>query len=174
MFSQVCLFKVWEGVPRHRSEGGIPHPGLHWGGGTPSQVLVGGTPSQVWMGGTPGNPHHDWMGYPPGQVWMLEGGYHQVPPHHDWMGYPPPRPGLDGRGDGTPGTPPTMIGWGTPPPSSSTCYASGGVPLAFTQEDFLVLSGFCFRQTRRKYRARRISEIIDLQYTRRSMSRSYV
>ena len=62
-----------------------------------------------------------------------------------------PQPGLDGGGypipglDGLGGTPPsTRFGWwrGTPPMRqssiASTCCAAGGVPLAFTQEDFLV------------------------------------
>ena len=75
-----------------------------------------------------GTPHH-WMGFP----------------HHDWMGHPHP---------------PTMTGWGTPhhdwmgyPPSptsiASTCYPAGGMPLAFTQEDFLVyVKIITFRDTR--------------------------
>ena len=61
------------------------------------------------------------------------------------MGVPIPGPG----GEGTPiqlwmGYPsPSMTGWGTPPirreiSIESTCYAGGGMPLAFTQEDFLV------------------------------------
>ena len=60
-------------------------------------------------------------------------------------GYPPSQLGLDGV------PPPTRTGWGTPPGQDwmgyppirqsskvSTCYAAGSVPLAFTQEDFLV------------------------------------
>ena len=55
-------------------------------------------------------------------------------------GYP-----IQDQGGGTPsrtrwGTP-IRTGWGTPPPvrrQISTCYAAGGMPLAFTQEDFLV------------------------------------
>ena len=50
-------------------------------------------------------------------------------------GYPPRRSGR--------GTPP---GKGYPPPGSSiacTCYAAGGMPFAFTQEDFLVHNFFC-------------------------------
>ena len=31
-----------------------------------------------------------------------------------------------------------MTGWGTPTSIAGTCYAAGGMPLAFTQEDFLV------------------------------------
>ena len=52
---------------------------------------------------------HDWMGYPP--TTMTGWGT----PHHDWMGYPPL----------------TSI--------ASTCYAAAGMPLAFTQEDFLIV-----------------------------------
>ena len=87
-------------------------------GGTPSKVcMMGdtqGTPDQVWMvGGTLGTPNQDWMGYPPTRS--------------GWWGYPP-----------------TRTGWVTPSPirqssKATTCYVAGGVPLAFTQEDFLVL-----------------------------------
>ena len=56
-----------------------------------------------------------WDGVPP-QTW--DG----VPPGHG-MGYPP-RPEM--------GYPPRQIS------IASTCYAAGGMPLAFTQEDFLV------------------------------------
>ena len=62
-----------------------------------------------------------------------------------------PIPGLDGGAcpvGGVPGVPLTRSGWwggtqGTPPPMRqssivNTCYAVGGVPLAFTQKDFLV------------------------------------
>ena len=50
----------------------------------------------------------------------------------------PPRPGLDGV------PPPSRTGWGTPSPvgrqssTASTCYTASSMPLAFTQEDFLV------------------------------------
>ena len=89
-------------------------------GGTPPQVQVGGTPSQVQVGGYP------------------------IPGPGRW-GYPIPGPG-PGRG----GTPSQVWGdtlsqvWGGysgyPPGIASTCYgyAAGGMPLAFTQEDFLV------------------------------------
>ena len=96
-----------------------------FGGGTPSQVWVGGTlarsgwwgdtPSQVWVGGT--QPGLDGGGYP-GQVWMVG----------------VPQPGLDGGG--YPGYPPPPIRQSS---IVSTCYAAGGMPLAFTQEDFLVV-----------------------------------
>ena len=80
------------------------------------------------VGGNPGTPQPglDGGGYPiPG----LEGG-----------GYP--IPGLDGGG-----VPQVWMGGGstlgTPPPIrqnsiASTCYPAVGMPLAFTQEDFLV------------------------------------
>ena len=114
-----------------------PRPG---GGG---QVRMGGYPSQVWMGEVPnprcgrgryplpgldgggGVPHpvldggvQDWMGYPhPNHYWM---GY--PPPVQDWKGYPSPPP------------------VGRQSTIASTCYAAGGMRLAFTQEDFLVIA----------------------------------
>ena len=67
---------------------------------------------------------------------MVEGGY-----------WEPNRLGL--AHGGIPRVPPsTRTGWGTPPPPirqssiASTCYAAGGMPLAFTQEDFLVTNFF--------------------------------
>ena len=93
----------------------------------------GGTPSQVWLGGYP----MGW-GTPPDLRWSTL-------PDLGW-GTPPPDLGW--------GTPPPNLGWGTPPrpgtgypppPSiASTCYgyAAGGMPLAFTQEDFLVFVYF--------------------------------
>ena len=80
------------------------------------------------------------MGYPPDLRWG--------PPYLRW-GTPP-----DLRW-GTPqdlrwGTPQDLR-WGTPLPGyppitqcsiASTCYVVGGVPLAFTQEDFLVIDFF--------------------------------
>ena len=59
------------------------------------------------------------------------------------MGYPPAQPGLDGGGypgypqPGLDGVPPNQV-WIRQSSIASTCYAAGGVPLAFTQEDFLV------------------------------------
>ena len=131
MFSQVCVCSTFRGGgssptiqtwPGGSVGGGYPRSGL---GGTPSQVqMVGGIPSQVWMVGggypipgldggiprvdVPMVPHHDWMGYPHHHDWM------EYSPNHDWMGYPPPNS------------------------KASTCYVVGSMPLAFTQEDFLV------------------------------------
>ena len=110
------------------------------GWGYPSQIYVGGTPSQVWVGGVPcpwsgqggypipglalgytipclaGRYPISGQGYPTDQVWM---GVPMVPPiPRPEMGYPPPI---------------------TQSSIASTCYVEGGVPLAFTQEDFLVL-----------------------------------
>ena len=79
-------------------------------------------------------------------------GYPLPPTRSGWgtppgpgMGYPPPDLGW--------GTPPDL-GWCTPPDLAcgtpltwdiaSTCYAAGGMPLAFTQEDFLVSDIFLF------------------------------
>ena len=81
--------QVWvRGIPHPRS-GGYPVPGL--GGGTPFQVCGGGTSSQFWggvypvpgLGGgypIPGLDGEGYLGYPPGQVWMV--GVPRVPPHH--------------------------------------------------------------------------------------------
>ena len=110
----VCLFT--EGVPQSGPAG--------W-------YLTLGTPHQTWLGvPLPGVPH---LGYP---LSDLAGG---VP--HSYQGVP--QPGLMG------GTPTGVLPareW-VPPPSRgtplqdnrwSTWYAAVGMPLAFTQEDFLV------------------------------------
>ena len=111
--------------------GGGVYPILGLGRGVPHlrsrgyPMSGGGTPC-------PGRPH-------PRSGW---GGERAIPA---WGGYP-----ISGWG-GTLGTPPTEIWdgvppylrWGTPPLQSSiasTCYAAGGVPLAFTQKDFLVFT----------------------------------
>ena len=82
------------------------------GGGTPSQVQVGGAGYSISGPGRGGTPSQV-GGYP------SRGGY-------------PSQGGVPQLGGGvTPGTPPRI---------ASTCYgyAAGGMPLAFTQEDFLV------------------------------------
>ena len=142
------------------------YPSQVWVGGTLSQVWMGGVPGvppsqvwkvgvgtwvppgQVWMWGDTRVPPYqqDWMGYPPPPG--LDGyvppttrtGWVRTPHHQDWMGYPlarsgwwgyvPPPPGLDGVPPHTPPIRQSSI--------ASTCYAAGGMPLAFTQEDFLV------------------------------------
>ena len=100
---------------------GVPHP------------LMGGAPPSGPDGGTPilphgGVPHPSSWGYPiPG----LDGGVpwpgKGVPSHSDlgW-GYPHP-----GQAPGQGGTP----NWNS---TACTCYMVGSMPLAFTQEDFLV------------------------------------
>ena len=145
------------GVPHLRSGGGLPHLRSEVGrypisgpGGYLGQVLmlgrgvpnfrseVGGYPSQVsMMGGYPGTPYPG-MGYPPDMGWGTPRSWDGVPTGLG-MGYPP------GPGMGYPprhgmGYPPDLR-WGNPPRQISivsTCYAAGGMPLAFTQEDFLV------------------------------------
>ena len=94
---------------------GYPHPVPDWRVPHPVPIQY---PSQVRTG----YPYQDWMGVPP---LRLDGG--TPPPNLDWV-------------------PPIRAGWGYPPPPlprrqssrASTCYAAGGMPLAFTQEDFLV------------------------------------
>ena len=145
------------GVPHPRSgQGGYPIPGL--AGGIPGVSPwpgLDGVPPRPGMGYLPGPG----MGYPPDlgqgtpQTWdrVPPQTWDGVPLHLGWgtppdlgrgtppgpgMGYPP-RPGT--------GYHPPDLGWGTPqpwmgyPPSiASTCFAGGGMPLAFTQEDFFV------------------------------------
>ena len=154
MFSQVCVCSIFGGgYPIQLMVGGTPSQ--VWMGGTPScwrevphPSWLGGTPSQVWTGGVP-HPRSGW-GYP---IPSLDGGYPRVPswlgldgvpPSHDWMRYPSARTGW--------GTPLASTGWGTPWPAldgvppppirqssiANTCYVAGGMPLAFTQENFLV------------------------------------
>ena len=117
------LFTLVGGGLPHPAGGGYPIPGLNWGYPI---LLMGGTPSKISMGGE----------------------YPRVPPTQDWMGYPP----LSRTGWAT--SPHPDLGWGTPPVQDwmyplpppvrrqisieSTCYVAGGMPLAFTQEDFLV------------------------------------
>ena len=121
--------------------------------GTPSPLdLAGGYPSQ-------GVPN---LGYPPSDLagWNPDGGYPTLgkPPVRPGWGYPSQgdptsgTPLLDlARGylnggystSGTPPPPSNLTGGGTPtawgyPTSGSTWYAAVGMPLAFTQEDFLV------------------------------------
>ena len=95
------------------------------------------------MGGTQGTPiPGPEMGYPPrpgtdtppdlGPGTPLHQTWDWVPPPPDLGLGPHPGPGM--------GYPPDM-GRGTPPGQisiASTCYAAGSMPLAFTQEDFLV------------------------------------
>ena len=112
-FQFVCQF-----TSRERG-GGYPISGM--GRGVPHlRSRYGGTPSQVWVGGYPisglgGTPSQGvpyvWRGTP---CWGVP---------HVWGG---------------------TASLGSPIAQSSiasTCYAAGGVPFAFTQEDFLVVIG---------------------------------
>ena len=139
------------GVPQS-GRGGIPH--LRSWGVPHSRSGWGGTPSQVWLGGDPIPGLARGRGYPiPGLDPLPPGpGQDGVPPDQVWMGYPP-RPGMGYLPETWDGVPPLRPGIGypprpgmgyplpRPPPNwdiASTCYAAGGMPLAFTQEDFLV------------------------------------
>ena len=101
---------------------GYPHPDLGWG--YPHLRQDGVPPSAEWgtpwsRPGTGGTPHQQ-NDVPPSPD--LGQGLDGVPPIQDWMGYPCP-----------------WLDLVHPISKASTCYAAGGVPLAFTQEDFLVL-----------------------------------
>ena len=151
--SQVWMGGTW-GTPLDQVRMGYPppdqvrmgYPPGHWTGYPPGLGQDGVPP---WPG-LDGVPPWTWDGVPPDQVRMGH------PPDQVWMGYPldlgwgTPRPGQDGAPpwpglDGVPPRPgtgyPPRPGMGYPPPNwdiASTCYAAGGMPLAFTQEDFLV------------------------------------
>ena len=103
--------QVWtRGVPHPRSGQAPPQPDLEWG--TPPPRLGMGYP-----------PRHR-TGVPPSDLgWGIPPGHETGYPPGPEMGYPP--------GHGT-GYPPRQIS------IASTCYTAGGMPLAFTQEDFLV------------------------------------
>ena len=73
------------------------------------------------------HPRSGWWGGYPSQVWMVGGG---TPARSGWWGVPHPRSGWWGVS----GVPPHHDWMGY-----SSCYAVGGMPLTFTQEDFLVI-----------------------------------
>ena len=128
------------GVPRPRSGvgGGVPCPRSGWWGGYPGQVwggggtqpgLDGGGAPQPGLDGGGGTPARSgWWGGYPSQVWMVGGGYLGYPPGQVWMVV-----------GGVPRVTPTPIRQSS---IASTCYTVGGMPLAFTQEDFLVELNF--------------------------------
>ena len=121
-------------------------------GSTPSPSYNTSTGAMSFPGSTP-SPYHNTftgpMSFPGGTPWyphpvMGTKSGQGVPQHGiplSWDGIPP-QPGQ---------TQPSQVGstlsQGTPSPSrmlylphrESTCYAAGGMPLSFTQEDFLVI-----------------------------------
>ena len=112
---------------------------LFWGG-------TWGTPP-TWDGVPPGPE----MGYPPDLRWGtppdLRWGYPSrpgmgyTPPDLGWGNPPTPRPGTKSPpGPKTGYAPGPGTGYPPPPSIASTWYAAGGMPLAFTQEDFLVIN----------------------------------
>ena len=131
----ICL-STGGGVPI--SHNALQHfPECHGaaGGGVPCQVQPGGVP---WLGG--GYPaRSSWGGTLPGPAGGVPwpGGVPWLGGYPDWRGtlaggVPCPGStlarGVPCRGGGT------QLG-----NIGSTCYTAGGMPLAFTQEDFLVI-----------------------------------
>ena len=119
------LSQVWvEGVPRPRS-GGVPQPG------TVLSTSCSSLSQRVQHRGLL-RPEWDYFQV---QVWMVGGGTPIPCQGVHW-------PGLDGGGYPIPG----LRGYPYPPIRqsniASTCYAAGGMPLAFTQENFLVWKEF--------------------------------
>ena len=114
------------------------------GGGT--LVLAGGVPQchvgkhpragvPVWPGQDWGTPSQDRTGVSPVMTWVPLTRTVVIPPAGTGVSPPPPKPGLGFL-------PRTRL---PPPPQqrrqnsrASSCYAAGGMPLAATQEDFLV------------------------------------
>ena len=105
-----------------RGGGGVPLPRCRWGREIP--------PSQVQsrQGGYPWPLHLDLgRGYPtPSHLGLGRGHPHPLPPDLE-RGYPTVQHWM-----GTPLSGDSSI--------ASTCHAAGGMPLAFTQEDFFVFS----------------------------------
>ena len=130
MFSQASVHPhLWGVTPSQVQMRGHPILGQDGEGnpiplmGVPISGLDGGGTLSCWLGGYPIKDQDGGYGVPPCQQ---DG----VPPVKDWMGYTH-LPSLIRR----------QI------TIASTCYTAGGVPLAFTQEDFLVLFGFFQKET---------------------------
>ena len=110
--------------------GSIPgnHPIQDWMGVPLSRTGWGtpigtgwGTSSRTGLDGV-SPPGQDWMGYP-----SMDG----VLPIQDWMGYPAPIRRQS-----------SIV---------NTCHMTGGMPLAFMQEDCLVLRKFSFNTARTQF-----------------------
>ena len=122
---------------------GYPQPGMRY----PSSQTLDGVPPGPGTGYPPdlglGTPLDlDWVPPPPTDLdW--------VPPHGTGLGTPPgPGPGTHpqtwtGYPPDLDRVPPLDQVWIRQSSTASICYAAGGVPLAFTQEDFLVFVS-CF------------------------------
>ena len=133
--------KVLFSVCQSTSRGRVGYPSQVWRGVNPIPGLgrEGDTwvpPNQVWMGYPPQTwdrvPPRPGTGYPPDLGW--------VTPPQTWDGVPP-GPEMEYSPQTWDGVPP--LTWGI----ASTCYAKGSMPLAFTQEDFLVSSLFAHNFT---------------------------
>ena len=118
------------------------------GGVSQSQVLSMVSTPRSFLGGTP----------VPARGCPRTG----VPPSWDRTGVPPARTGVPSPQLGLE-YPPAMAGVPPPPPSrdgipprqnsrASTCHAAGGMPLAVTQEDFLVCKNFRTSGSNPKFR----------------------
>ena len=118
---------------------GVTQPGLDDGGYPEYLPGLGLDCGGTWL--TPptsrpgrGTPHPE-MGYPPPSR------HDQGTPLHPGIRYPPTCNGISHPPPPPP--PPSRHDRDTPPSRqssiASTCYAAGGMPLAFTQEDFLII-----------------------------------
>ena len=129
----MCQFTSGGGVPHPRSrQGGTPSRSRQWGGVPHPRSRWGGTPSRSRQWGV---PHPRSWGDPlpgAGGGYPIPGPGGGVPPSQVQAGeVPHPRSRQGG----------TRLGYPPTPGRSSIeciCYAAVGMPLAFTQEDFLV------------------------------------
>ena len=125
------------GTRARSSPGGYPSQ-VQPGGGLPKPGPAGGVP---WSGGLPNG--YPTLVTPPVRPGWGTGGYPTLgTPGQPWPG------GVRRWGGTPPQVPPIRSGWGVPQlgggtPPSSTWYATVGMPLAFTQEDFLVCTWVC-------------------------------
>ena len=134
LFILVCSIGKGGFTYLNQSDIYCPHPKDGKG-----NVFTGDCPFTWGGGGTPvpGSFPGPFQGYPsPGGGGVMQAGGTPVPVEGSYpgLGYLLVRTGL--------GPPPARTGLGYPPSETeqqrSTCYAAGGMPLAVTEEDFLV------------------------------------
>ena len=162
-----------------RKGGGYPHPSHEERYPHPSQPGVEGTPILPnWEGGYP-HPRSGWVVLPPSQVWT--GG---IPIPDLGNGIAPSRVRMGGTPSQVMGYPPSWDG-GTAPPRSGpksggggfpnwysiacTWYTAGGMPLAFTQEDSLVIFDFTIVSLHDHFQSFVVTFTAGLQVPNRSL-----
>ena len=154
MFSQVSVRShqgAGGGVSQSKVLSQVSGPRSFPRGVAQSQVLSKISGPRFFEGGTQtcGWVLQSWLGGGLPQSWTEQDC--GTAPARTGLGYPPPWSGQDW------GTPPTQHRTRVTPPLSkdrraSTCYAAGGMPLAVTQEDFLIYELFLYFMAQNFYR----------------------